>query len=186
MRRGRPLTLTLALALTLTLTPILTLSAVLILTLTRGPGASRATDQLFRLYRTGSTDVKWQAKRALSNLEASRALVGLRRYGAEVVPQVGEGEIAALCKHADAANVGAQREVARALANIAAADCNHQPLLDEGALALCLDLVANFAMQPQNRRSVVQAGALAPLLEQLSSDNPGVNYHAAQALLAIQ
>ena len=41
-------------------------------------------------------------------------------------------------------------------------------------------------MQPQNRRSVVQAGALAPLLEQLSSDNPGVNYHAAQALLAIQ
>ena len=68
MRRGRPLTLTLALALTLTLTPILTLSAVLILTLTRGPGASRATDQLFRLYRTGSTDVKWQAKRALSNL----------------------------------------------------------------------------------------------------------------------
>ena len=170
--------------------------------------------------------------------------MGLRRYGAEVVPQVGEGEIAALCKHADAANVGAQREVARALANIAAADCNHQPLLDEGALALCLDLVvsnsaevqqqatrllgnlalsedatihahmlgegtlellvllaaswdeavqqeaalalANFAMQPQNRRSVVQAGALAPLLEQLSSDNPGVNYHAAQALLAIQ
>ena len=157
---------------------------------------------------------------------------------------MGEGEIAALCKHADAANVGAQREVARALANIAAADGNHQPLLDEGALALCLDLVvsnsaevqqqatrvlgnlalsedaavhahmlgegtlellvllaaswdeavqqeaalalANFAMQPQNRRSVVQAGALAPLLEQLSSDNPAVNYHAAQALLAMQ
>ena len=170
--------------------------------------------------------------------------MGLRRYGADVVPQVGEGEIAALCKHADAANVGAQREVARALANIAAADGNHQPLLDEGALALCLDLVvsnsaevqqqatrvlgnlalsedaavhahmlgegtlellvllaaswdeavqqeaalalANFAMQPQNRRSVVQAGALAPLLEQLSSDNPAVNYHAAQALLAMQ
>ena len=31
-----------------------------------------------------------------------------------------------------------------------------------------------------------QAGALAPLLEQLSSDNPAVNYHAAQALLARQ
>lgn len=171
-------------------------------------------------------------------------LVGLRKYGGDEVPMVEEGEVAGLCKHADAANVGAQREVARALANIAAAEPNHQPLIDGGALALCLDLVvsnspevqqqatrvlgnlalsedaemhahllgegtlellvllaaswddavqqeaaiaiANFALQPQNRAAVVQAGALGPLLEQLSSPSAAVNYHAAQALMAIQ
>ena len=77
--------------------------------------------------------------------------MGLRRYGAEEVPQVGEGEVAALCKHADASNVGAQREVARALANIAAADGNHQSLLDEGALALCLDLVVSNSAEVQQQ-----------------------------------
>ena len=46
--------------------------------------------------------------------------------------------------------------------------------------------IANFALQPQNRAAVVQAGALGPLLEQLSSPSAAVNYHAAQALMAIQ
>lgn len=160
------------------------------------------------------------------------------------MPTVTPGEVGGLCKHADAANVGAQREVARALANIAAAEANHAALMEEGALALCLDLVvsnsaevqqqatrllsnlalsedaklhatmvdegalellvllaaswddgvqqaaaialANFAHQPYNRTAVVRAGALAPLLEQLSSPSPGVVYHAAQALMAMQ
>ena len=32
--------------------------------------AARADDILFRLYTTAAPDIKWQAKRALSNLEA--------------------------------------------------------------------------------------------------------------------
>ena len=77
--------------------------------------------------------------------------MGLRRYGAEEVPQVGEGEVAALCKHADASNVGAQREVARALANLAAVEENHVALVAEGGLALCMDLVASNSSEVQQQ-----------------------------------
>lgn len=53
------------------------------------------------------------------------------------------GEVAEVCRHADAANVGAQREVGRALANLAASSANHSLLLSEGGLALCMDLVVS-------------------------------------------
>ena len=47
------------------------------------------------------------------------------------------------------------------------------------------DRLSNFAQHPQHRTAVVQAGALDPLVEQLSSANVAVRYHAAQGLLAI-
>ena len=49
---------------------------------------ARAAEQLYSLYHSGSADVKWQAKRALANLEASRILIGLRRYGGAEAPLV--------------------------------------------------------------------------------------------------
>ena len=204
---------------------------------------ARCHDVLFKLFNGGTADVKWQAKRALANLEAARLLVRLRRFGGDQVTLVDPGEVAEICKHADAANVGAQREVGRALANLSAAAENHPQLMQEGAFALCMDLVvsnsaevqqqatramgnlalsqdgamlakmieegvlellvllaaswdeavqleaavalANFALHAQHRTAVVQAGALHPLVEQLSSANAAVRFHAAQGLLAI-
>ena len=66
-----------------------------------------------------------------------------------------EGEVGGLCTHADASNVGSQREVARALANIAAAEENHRALLAEGALALCLDLVVSNSAEVQQQATRV-------------------------------
>ena len=56
-----------------------------------------------------------------------------------------------VCKHADAANVGAQREVARALANIAASAANHDKLMAEGAFALLLNLVVSNSAEVQQQ-----------------------------------
>ena len=112
---------------------------------------ARAAEQLYSLYHSGSADVKWQAKRALANLEASRILIGLRRYGGAEAPLVDAGEVGDVCKHADAANVGAQREVARALANIAASSANHAKLMAEGAFALLLNLVVSNSAEVQQQ-----------------------------------
>merc|ERR1711965_204178 len=97
---------------------------------------ARCQEALFHNLSEGSPDVKWQCRRALANLEASRLLVGLRRFGGASVVVAEPGVVADICRHADAANVGAQREVARALANLAAAAENHQLLKSEGGISL--------------------------------------------------
>ena len=51
----------------------------------------------------------------------------------------------------------------------------------EAAIAL-----GNYAHFQQNRTAVVRAGALTPLIEQMGSPSAAVQFHAAQALLAIQ
>ena len=81
-----------------------------------------------------------------------------------------------------------RREGRRVVAH--SAPCTTQVLLaaswDDGVQQAAAVALANFAHQPYNRTAVVRAGALAPLLEQLSSPSPGVVYHAAQALMAMQ
>ena len=126
-------------------------------------------------------------------------LVGLRKYGGDEIPTVAPGEVAGLCKHADAANVGAQREVARALANVAASETNHAALMDEGALALCLDLVvsnsadvqaqatrllSNLALSEERpiHEQMVDEGALDLLVLLAASWDEGVQQEAAIAL----
>ena len=135
---------------------------------------ARAAEQLYSLYHSGSADVKWQAKRALANLEASRILIGLRRYGGAEAPLVDAGEVGDVCKHADAANVGAQREVARALANIAASSANHDKLMAEGAFALLLNLVVSNSAE-------VQQQATRALANLALADDYGWDFHAAMA-----
>lgn len=112
---------------------------------------ARCQEALFQHVASSSSDVKWQCRRALANLEASRLLVGLRRFGGGSVVVVEPGVIADICKHADAANVGAQREVARALANLAAAEENHELLKAEGGLSLCMDLVVSNSSEVQQQ-----------------------------------
>ena len=101
--------------------------------------------------------------------------------------------------HADAANVGAQREVGRALANLAACADNHVPLLREGGLALCMDLVvsnspevqaqatralANLALSPDGAvpAEMVDEGVLELLVLLAASWDEGVQTEAAIAL----
>ncbi len=160
---------------------------------------ARCEDVLFRNFESGSADVRWQAKRAVANLEAARVLVSLRRYGGREVSVVDEGEVDAICAHADAANVGAQREVGRALANLAACADNHVPLLREGGLALCMDLVvsnspevqaqatralANLALSPDGAvpAEMVDEGVLELLVLLAASWDEGVQTEAAIAL----
>jgi len=205
----------------------------------------RAEEVLCRLYEDVAVvaEVKRQLKRAISNIEGASALVKLRRYGGAEVVRLAEGEIAQICQHADPSNPGAQREVARALANLAASAQNHAPFMAEGAFVLCMDLlvsssvdvqrqairalanlslteelsiqerivdegmpellvllaaswdegvqleaaiaIAGFAGQPRNRTALVRAGALPPLVEQLTSADAAVRYHAAIAMGAL-
>ena len=113
--------------------------------------AARSHAALFASVQSGSADVSWQCKRALANLEAARVLVGLRKYGGSSVVITRPGEIASICTHADAANVGAQREVGRALANLAAAAENHLRLIEEGGFTLCMDLVVSNSAEVQQQ-----------------------------------
>ena len=160
---------------------------------------ARCQDALFANLESGSSDVKWQSKRALANLEAARLLVGLRRFGGDSVIIAEAGEVADICKHADAANVGAQREVGRALANLAAAEANHSKLISEGGLALCMDLVVsnsaevqaqatrcigNLALSPDESvpAHMVSEGVLELLVLLAASWDEGVQEEAAIAL----
>ena len=83
---------------------------------------ARCQEALFANLESGSPDVTWQSKRGLANLEAARLLVGLRRFGGASVVVAEEGVVAEICQHADAANVGAQREVGRVARARAGAD----------------------------------------------------------------
>ena len=161
--------------------------------------AARCHVALFACLDSGSEDVRWQCKRALANLEAARLLAGLRKYGGPTVIVVPAGEVAAICKHADVANVGSQREVARALANLAAAAPNHPRLLDEGGMALCMDLVISNSPEVQQQATralgnlalaqddavpdrLVDEGALELLVLLAASWDEGVQQEAAIAL----
>lgn len=161
--------------------------------------AARCHVALFACLDSGSEDVRWQCKRALANLEAARLLAGLRKYGGSTVIVVPAGEVAAICKHADVANVGSQREVARALANLAAAAPNHPRLLDEGGMALCMDLVISNSPEVQQQATralgnlalaqddavpdrLVDEGALELLVLLAASWDEGVQQEAAIAL----
>ena len=161
--------------------------------------AARCQDALFVNLEGGSPDVKWQSKRALANLEAARLLVGLRRFGGSSVILAEPGMVTDICKHADAANVGAQREVGRALANLAAAEANHAILLSEGGLTLCMDLVVsnsaevqqqatraigNLALSPDETIAshMVSEGVLELLVLLAASWDEGVQEEAAIAL----
>ena len=161
--------------------------------------AARCHVALFACLDSGSEDVRWQCKRALANLEAARLLAGLRKYGGPTVIVVPAGEVAAICKHADVANVGSQREVARALANLAAAAPNHPRLLDEGGMALCMDLVISNSPEVQQQATralgnlalaqddavpdrLVDEGVLELLVLLAASWDEGVQQEAAIAL----
>ena len=113
--------------------------------------AARCYKALVRNVEVGSADVKLQSRRALANLEAARLLVGLRRFGGREVVLAEPGVVTDICRHADAANVGSQREVARALANLAAAEENHAALVAEGGLATCMDLVVSNSPEVQQQ-----------------------------------
>ena len=53
------------------------------------------------------------------------------------------------CIHTHAhTQVGSQREVGRALANLAASDVNHALLISEGGFSLCMDLVVSNSAGP--------------------------------------
>lgn len=162
---------------------------------------ARCADALFAIAKldSASPDVKWQSKRALANLEAARLLVGLRKYGGAQVILAEPGVVEDICKHADAANVGAQREVGRALANLAASEVNHAQLLSEGGLTLCMDLVVsnsaevqqqatraigNLALSPDESIAdhMVGEGVLELLVLLAASWDEGVQEEAAVAL----
>jgi len=95
-----------------------------------------------------------------------------------------------------------QVQATRALGNLALTEA--APLVgrmvDEGVLELLVLLAAswdesvqleaavalsNIAQHAQHRTAVVQAGAVGPLVEQLSSTDAAVQYHAAQGLLSL-
>ena len=162
---------------------------------------ARCAEALFAIasLENASPDVKWQSKRALANLEAARLLVGLRRFGGPQVVLAEVGVVEGICKHADAANVGAQREVGRALANLAAAEANHARLLSEGGLALCMDLVVSNSAEVQQQATraignlalaaddaipahMVSEGVLELLVLLAASWDEGVQEEAAVAL----
>lgn len=160
---------------------------------------ARCQEALFHNLAEGTPDVKWQCRRALANLEAARLLVGLRRFGGPSVVVCEAGVVADICRHADAANVGAQREVARALANLAASAENHPQLRSEGGIGLCMDLVVsnssevqqqatraigNLALAPDDEIAshMVEEGVLQLLVLLAASWDEGVQEEAAIAI----
>ena len=92
-----------------------------------------------------------------------------------------------------------QREVGRALANLAASEANHPRLLSEGGLALCMDLVVSNSAEVQEQATralgnlalsadesvpekMVDEGVLELLVLLAASWDDGVQEEAAIAL----
>jgi vacuolar protein 8 len=132
----------------------------------------------------------------------ARALANLAASAQNHAPFMAEGAFVLCMDLLVSSSVDVQRQAIRALANLSLTEelSIQERIVDEGMPELLVLLaaswdegvqleaaiaIAGFAGQPRNRTALVRAGALPPLVEQLTSADAAVRYHAAIAMGAL-